>query len=279
MEILTPKVERIIQGDGLQGYYDHIARCAAVCYNSKPKTGDAARYFVQARVKQGHRSILRQGTLYYFVPKAVTAENQSIVSMLYIHSNSPYAAIRSTNEGHLVVLNGQTAYENGNDFKRIREYGVTVADFATHEGARDLIRYTFLITTQIGTSRELNRVSPNNILEQSTRYVDMQGGEIVRPWWFNSVAADDPMKLEVISQCKEAFASYNRLLGMNALKENARTVLPLATATKVIYTYTAEEWKRIIDIRYHGTTGTPHPDAKEVIGMVRDELNALGYGY
>lgn len=29
----------------------------------------------------------------------------------------------------------------------------------------------FKVTTQISTSRELNRVSPNNIAEQSTRYV------------------------------------------------------------------------------------------------------------
>lgn len=33
------------------------------------------------------------------------------------------------------------------------------------------MRYTFRVTTQISTSRELNRVSPNNIAEQSTRYV------------------------------------------------------------------------------------------------------------
>lgn len=32
-----------------------------------------------------------------------------------------------------------------------------------------MMRYTFCVDTQISTSRELNRVSPNNIAEKSTR--------------------------------------------------------------------------------------------------------------
>lgn len=55
--------------------------------------------------------------------------------------------------------------------------------------------------------------------------------------------------------------------------EDARGILPLDTATKVIYTYTVAQWKHIIDLRYYGTTGKPHPNAKLVIGMVRDKIN------
>lgn len=45
-----------------------------------------------------------------------------------------------------------------------------------------MMRYTFCIVTQISTSRELNRVSPNNIAEQSTRYV-YENNTICRPHW------------------------------------------------------------------------------------------------
>lgn len=55
--------------------------------------------------------------------------------------------------------------------------------------------------------------------------------------------------------------------------EDARGVLPLDTATKVIYTYPVGVWKHIIDLRYYGTTGKSHPNAKLVIGMVRDKIN------
>ena len=44
------------------------------------------------------------------------------------------------------------------------------------------LRYTFCVVTQISTSRELNRVSPNNISEQSTRYV-YEDGTICQPHW------------------------------------------------------------------------------------------------
>lgn len=42
-----------------------------------------------------------------------------------------------------------------------------------------MLRYTFKVVTQISTSRELNRVSPNNIAEQSTRYVYEDGTLVV----------------------------------------------------------------------------------------------------
>lgn len=47
-----------------------------------------------------------------------------------------------------------------------------------------MMRYTFCVDTQISTSRELNRVSPNSIAEKSTRYV-YEDGSICRPHWLN----------------------------------------------------------------------------------------------
>lgn len=43
--------------------------------------------------------------------------------------------------------------------------------------------------TQISTSRELNRVSPNNIAEKSTRYV-YEDGNICRPHWMTDEEVD-----------------------------------------------------------------------------------------
>lgn len=57
--------------------------------------------------------------------------------------------------------------------------------------------------------------------------------------------------------------------------EDARGVLPLDTATKVVYTYPVEKWCDILELRYYGTTGRPHPNAKLVMGMVRDQINAF----
>lgn len=67
--------------------------------------------------------------------------------------------------------------------------------------------------------------------------------------------------------------AYKYLLCAGMKPEDARGILPLDTATKVVMTYSVREWKHIIDLRYYGTTGTPHPNAKLVIGMVRDAIN------
>lgn len=51
------------------------------------------------------------------------------------------------------------------------------------------------------------------------------------------------------------------------------------TATRCIYTYSVKELRHIIDLRYYGTTGIPHPNAKIIAGMIRDNLMELGYDF
>ena len=61
--------------------------------------------------------------------------------------------------------------------------------------------------------------------------------------------------------------------------QDARGVLPLDTATVCIYTYSYSEWRHIIDLRYYGTTGAPHHNAKIIAGMIKEELEDLGYEF
>ena len=55
--------------------------------------------------------------------------------------------------------------------------------------------------------------------------------------------------------------------------QEAREVLPLGTRTEVVYTYTYEEWQHILDLRLHGTTGAPHPNAKIIAEYINNALN------
>ena len=54
-------------------------------------------------------------------------------------------------------------------------------------------------------------------------------------------------------------------------RQDARGVLPLDTATRCVYTYSLREWRHIIDLRYYGTTGIPHPNARLIAGMIRNK--------
>lgn len=49
--------------------------------------------------------------------------------------------------------------------------------------------------------------------------------------------------------------------------QDAREYLPLVTATKVAYSYNIKELIEVINKRYFGTTGKPHPNAK-IIGQM-----------
>lgn len=71
----------------------------------------------------------------------------------------------------------------------INMYRVTEDEFSNTEFGFNMMRYTFCIDTQISTSRELNRVSPNSIAEKSTRYV-YEDGSICRPHWISKEEAE-----------------------------------------------------------------------------------------
>ena len=70
---------------------------------------------------------------------------------------------------------------------------------------------------------------------------------------------------------------YLLALKLGFKPEDARGVLPLDTATRVVYTYNGFEWDNIIKLRYLGKTGRPHPNARLVIAQVACKLKAEGY--
>ena len=69
------------------------------------------------------------------------------------------------------------------------------------------------------------------------------------------------------------------MLKEGMLPEDARGVLMLDTATKCFYTYSIKEWKHILDLRYKGATGKPHPNAKIIAEKIYNELKQLDLLY
>jgi thymidylate synthase (FAD) len=190
--------------------------------------------------------------------------------------------------------------DNEGFYDIIKKYEVDTIQFENTPVGYNLMRFTFKVVTQVSTSRELNRVSPNNIAEQSTRYVNFVKkelfGAICTPHWMiplmgiypeYDIKNKDDIKLfsegdrgtEVyLKACQNNFEAYNELITeCDAIPQDARGVLPLDTLTVCAYTYSISEWRAIIDLRYYGTTGKPHPNAKLIAGMIRDKL--IDYGY
>lgn len=276
MKIVKPSAELWIPENHVQ----HVARCARVCYGKA--SGDDERLYNALKASR-HNSMFRHETRYYIMPSTLLFDWKSDVT----YNIAIGCVARCCDDKCFIAANGNYLIDH-DDY--IKKYEVSLDEFSKYDCVKDLIRYTFCLTTQISTSRELNRVSPNSIAERSTRYVDESNGAICQPYWVTDevvqaykeesvLDARNQPGVAYLDSCARSFDDYRRLLSSGIPKEYARGVLPLDTATKVVYTYSAVEWKHIIDLRYHGTTGRPHSNAKEVIGLVRDKLNEFGYDY
>lgn len=285
MKIIEPSVELWLQEDVTA----HIARCARICYGR-----DSGNDFVLCNnlLHNKHWSMFRHESVYAIIPEKDVKYLWYDVTVNYMEC--PYIDWIKFRDNYYVATNGNFLLDVKEKspvlYKWLTQYRVDALTFNNiHPLVSNLMRYTFKVTTQISTSRELNRVSPNNIAERSTRYV-YEDGTICRPHWFTKEEAkiynerkidmlDDGIKY-YLNSCANGFSDYKHLIEYYKLnRQDARGVLPLDTATICAYTYSVKEWRAIIDLRYYGTTGKSHPNAKLIAGMIRNELMDLGYDF
>lgn len=287
MKIIEPKVELWQQGDD---YKAHVARCARVCYGRATGNDEAT---IKRLINDEHWSMFRHGT-YYII---ANDSDKTLETIIINYANTIGFSYHYEKHVYYITVNGNWVLDHKTQFGYLSKYIVPIEDFRNTEIGFHMMRYTFCVDTQISTSRELNRVSPNNIAEKSTRYV-YEDGSICRPHWLNGyyickdiVGRYDIYKdgkrdtdinhkvLTYIESCDFSFAKYKYLVEAGLHRQDARGVLPFDTATRCIYTYSIDEWRHIIDLRYYGTTGKPHPNAKIIAGMIRNNLMELGYDF
>ena len=277
MEIVKPQVEFWAQDDPIA----HVARCARICYASDKTTGNEAMY--QRLIDSNHKSMFRHQSVYYIIPyKGWRLAN------LQRYEECPYLEFKYDCNYIYVSTNKQFVMEHTAFEESYREFEVDGLQFENTPLGFELMRYTFKVVTQISTSRELNRVSPNNIAEQSTRYVNLskKGGAVCQPHWLKDEDIKDwcegnnnATAIYYLNQCQLGFDCYNELINLGVKPQDARGVLPLDTATVCVYTYSIAEWRHIIDLRYYGTTGAAHPNAVIIAGMIREKLIDAGYDF
>lgn len=272
MKIIEPSVEYLEQEDVIK----HVARCARVCYK-REKGNDKVLY--DNLIRNGHWSMFRHESVYAMIPN----HDRELKDLALYYTSCPYINIHVFDGYTYVSTNGQFIMDN-KDYpfiKLIQKYKVNKHDFISIEEHRQItlpmLRYTFKVITQISTSRELNRVSPNNIAEQSTRYV-YEDGTLCKPHWYDNNLGEK-IKNKYLSSCYKSFKEYKELIDIGLNRQDARGILPLDTATVCVYTYSANEWRHILDLRYYGTTGKSHPNAKIIASMIRDKLIELGYEF
>lgn len=296
MKLIKPKAELLLQKPGLEGIYKQIELAGRTCYKSTDKiTKDSAKPFVDRMINSNHLAMLEHGTVYLLFD-CTRKEYLDYHGQEY--EQNPYSKVKfwSSDEDYddrkyYITTNLRVLVENGwlDDLKYICE------PTEYHEK-----RYTFRLTTSIGVTRELNRHRVNSIAEQSTRYCnyskDKFGNEVVIciPSWLNlpeisikyhdGVYVDTPGFSIVDFENENSFLwaaafaekQYFELLEQGWQSQQAREVLPLCTATEIIHTAFASDWRHFFDLRYFGTTGKPHPNMLELATLMKEEAEKHG---
>lgn len=276
MKIIQPQVQYWNQGFS---QFDHIMRCARVCYCSETDKTQNAEKFCERLWANGHRSMFRHWTFYYIIRDTAMLD-PAINSMLDEFSVSPFVGFRRKKRMVFMSANAQFVREHLNSFSLLSRFSVPLKEFVSYAVGEDdllsLVRFTICCDTSIGISRELNRVSPNNIAEQSTRYVNFErkgGVKIACPRYYCTKNALRRFVIRMMWRTEAMFyrVAMSPLLGMKL--QYARGFLPLDTATRVVYTYSVAEWRHILDLRLRNSTGKAHPDAQFLAILIQQEIN------
>ena len=134
----------------------------------------------------------------------------------------------------------------------------------------NLLPHTIKFVADRGFLAEITRHRPASFAAESTRYCCYANGKfneeitVIEPCFWEK---DSAHYLHWQKSCQEAEDTYIAMSKNNARAEEARSILPNSLKTEVVVTATEAEWQHIINLRYHGTTGRPHPQMLEVMEM------------
>lgn len=312
MKLVKPSFEIWNQPAGLEGVYKQIERVGRVCYKSEDKiTEDSAKPFVDRMIKSGHGAMLEHGTVYLKVTnKGLSLDNydknqvedryisnpySKVVFGKYPKYNSYEEKLEATQEVY-ITTNYRVLVEN--DWLDDLKYICEPTEF--HER-----RVTVHFVCDRGVSHEFVRHRVMSFAQESTRYCnyskDKFGNELtfIKPCWLDIPTGQyvywdgdwcdvDKMKIQLpegehkdidafLWTLNNAETHYTLLINSGWKPQEARAVLPNSLKTELVVTGFTSDWNHFFDLRARGTTGAPHPQAKELAEPLMKQFIARKY--
>ena len=312
MKLCKPLFEIWEQSAGLEGVYKQIERVGRVCYKSEDKiTEDSAKPFVDRMIKSGHGAMLEHGTVYLKVinkglslcnyekdhieDKYINNPYSKVVFGKYPKYNSYEEKLKATQEVY-ITTNYRVLVENGwlDDLKYICE------PTEYHEK-----RVTVHFVCDRGVSHEFVRHRVMSFAQESTRYCnyskDKFGNELtfIKPCWLDIPTGQyvywdgdwcdiNKMKIQLpegehkdidafLWTLNNAETHYTLLINSGWKPQEARAILPNSLKTELVVTGFTSDWNHFFDLRARGTTGAPHPQAKELAEPLMKEFITRNY--
>lgn len=286
MQLIKANYRIIYQKPGIQGIYEQAELPGRICYGSQDKIAPGtAEKFVKGLMQSNHGAPLEHNGVYLDCPKSVYDK--------YVNNKFSKISYQKFEEitKYYVSTNLRVLFENGwlDDLK----YAVEPTEY--HEK-----RITVAFTVDRFTGEEFLRHRVASFNRESTRYVNYYkekfgAGDIkfiLPPWVDDNTKPINYRKFKDLCysiyigedydefsdilywlfSLKAAEYSYNNLIRLGWQPQQARTVLPCAINSPLIKTAFVSDWCHFFNLRALGTTGKPHPQAKELAEPLMNEF-------
>lgn len=308
MKLIKQSYEIIPQALGLDGIYKQIEKAGRTCYKSEDKiTEDSSEKFVERMINSKHTAMLEHGTVYLFAVYNHEGPGSPISKYRY----NKYSKWNWSDNGEYVTTNYRVLVENGwlDDLKYVcepteyHEKRITVK-FVTNIGiSREFTRHRTMSFAVESTrycayyknkyEGQLTYIIPwwcYNFIEEGKAY--WYDGICYRTGikditdrnfrsWTKPLEGEDTTEWE---NCRDLIAAlwhseyyYLHLIHKIRKPDMVRGILPLDTKCDMIMTGFVSDWKHFFDLRAIGTTGKPHPQAKELAEPLMEEFKILNY--
>lgn len=291
MKLIKPYFEIWEQPASLEGVYKQIERVGRVCYKSEDKiTEDSAKPFVDRMIKSGHGAMLEHGTVYL---KFETVKSAIHPLDKYYHNKYSKVCTEEglTKQTKIVFVTTNLRVLIENDWKDDLQYLCEPTEY--HER-----RVTVHFVCDRGVSHEFVRHRVMSFAQESTRYCNYSKGKFgngltfIQPSWITLDKEIAPINelcllsgqydrenpnLRYLASLVDANYAYLLLLNKGWTPQQARAVLPNSLKTELVVTGFTSDWNHFFDLRARGTTGAPHPQAKELAEPLMREFVTRKY--
>lgn len=268
MKLINQSCESLVQEPGLNGIYKQIELAGRTCYKSLDKvTSDSAKPFVDRMIKSQHTAMLEHGTVYL---KCQWNE----YTYFGTYESNPYSRVVLRAGVYYITTNMRVIVEN--HWEKDLEYLCEPTEYHVK-------RYTLVCTTALHCYKDLTRHRTMSFAIESTRYCNYSKTEkfgemtFIKPTWYDNSSKIQKFIFKGFLKLVEKSYKYFITSGWKA--QQAAEVLPQCIKGDMVITGFEDDWKHLLDLRYYGTTGAPHPMVRELAVLMKHKLDELGLKY
>lgn len=282
MKILENQEAQIISlgGSTLENAEKLVEIAGRTCYKSLDRiTEGSAHKFVERMISSNHTSTLEHATIYLKFDYG----NTRVPGMRYYAGEGGDLVYKFVNNKNVAKFSNVVT---GKDHIYITtNYRVIVQNHledalkyqCAYETGHHVHRITVRLITNLQILGEFTRHRTFSFNVESTRYCNYSKDKFdnditfLRPKFGIYVRSNEAMK-EWESAMEKIEYKYMKLAKLGATAQECAQVLPKATKVEMVMTATLPEWEAFFDLRLRGTTGAPHPQAKEAAQLIYDQF-------